>query len=166
MGAPATAYAATDGNYTPDDPSGATLAGSVLTCECSSDERWIDYRVRVTAPDGHDLTGSAVLSLDLGARTVSVPLGELEDGTVAGRMAWPDDSGEIDPVVNATVAVAGVTPPLAVPLAVPACEAGVAGLAVLPATGLAGWVAPLGALGAVLVALGIVVRSTRRSRVP
>jgi hypothetical protein len=166
MGAPATAYAA-DGNYTPDDPSAATLAGSVVTCECRSEERWIDYRVQVTAPDGHEISGEAVLALDVGARTVTVPLGELDDGAVAGRVAWPGEPGEVDPVIDATVSVEpAVIAPLAVPLAVPACDAEVAAASILPATGVAGWVVPLGILGALLLAGGVVLRAVRRTRTP
>lgn len=165
MGAPLTVHAASESNYTPDDPSAATLVGSVLTCECRSEERFIDYQVRVTAPDGQSAAGDAVLSLDLGARTVSVPLGTLSDGAVSGRIPWPGDPGVVDPVVDATVTVAGVTPPLAVPLSVPECDTALAASS-LPATGLPGWVAPLGGVGALLLVTGVVVRSVRRSRVP
>jgi hypothetical protein len=164
MGAPGTAYAA-NGNYTPDDPSAPTLAGSVLTCACQSDERYIDYRVQVTAADGHEITGEAVLALEVGTRTLSVPLGDLQDGSVAGRIAWPGDPGAVDPVVDATVSIpdAGIAP-LAVPLAVPECASAIAAGSSLPATGLAGWVAPLGAVGALLVALGVALGLVRRSR--
>lgn len=169
VGAPVTAYAASDGNYTPDDPSIATLAGSTVSTVCRSEQRWIDYRVQVTAPDDASVSGDAALALDLGDGTVSVPLGALEDGIAEGSVAWPDDGGAAEAavvdgaVVDATVSVdPAVAAALVVPLTVPACDSALA--AALPATGLASWVAPLGVLGAMLVALGVAVRTVRHRR--
>jgi LPXTG-motif cell wall-anchored protein len=167
MGAPLAAGIASDSRYTPGDPSAATLAGSALVTECRSGDPWIDYRVQVTDPSGSIVGGNAVLVLELGSRTTTVPLGALADGTVSGSVPWPADAAvdaASDPSVTAILRVEpSVAAPLSMPLAVTDCDA-VASAASLPLTGLAAWVPALGVVGAALVAAGVSLGLLRRRR--
>ncbi|WJM16935.1 LPXTG cell wall anchor domain-containing protein [Microbacterium arborescens] len=83
--------------YAPDDPSGATLAGSMVTTDCESDAPWISFDVVLTGGTVEEATAPVSLILDDGVNTTSVPLGSLQDYRLSGRMLWPgasvDDEG-------------------------------------------------------------------------
>lgn len=165
LGGPLTATAASDSRYTPVDPSSPTLAGSAVVTECRSGDPWIDYRVEVTDPSGGVVAGDAVLVLELGGRSATVPLGALTDGTVAGSVPWPAEAAAaVGGAGTAVIRVEpSVAPALRLPLTVADCDPD-ALAAALPSTGLPSWVPGLGVVGVGLVAGGVALGLLRRRR--
>jgi len=88
---------ATADGYTPDEPTAPTLAGSTAAGVCDHDAAWISFSVLLTDPDATTDT-AARLVLRNGADRVSIPLGELTEGRLAGRVLWPGASVDADGV--------------------------------------------------------------------
>ncbi len=84
-----TAAANADEMYPPTSPGGPSLAGSVTVGECHSDAPWIDYDIALTDGDAAQASAPASLSLSSGANSVTIPLGNLENGHLSGRVLWP-----------------------------------------------------------------------------
>jgi len=180
IAAPTAAHADSADNYTPVDPSGATLAGSVVTGECRNAELWLAYTVTITDPDDVAAsTGVATLVIDVPGRSVPVTLGPLTDGSLAGSMRFPAATGaELRRVagggtaattVNATIQVQPASvPALAYPITLPACGAAPAStVGALAVTGTSGLTPVVGLAGGALIALGSVFALLRlRSRRP
>ncbi|HEX5730899.1 hypothetical protein [Microbacterium sp.] len=179
VAAPTAAHAGQDDNYTPVDPSQATLAGSVVTGDCRGGESWLDFVVSVTDPDDVAAeTGDVTLVIEQSGRSVTVPLGALSDGSVAGSVPWPaaadtmltrlPGGGTAATTVDGTIQVQpGSVPPLQYPITVPACGAQEkSAIAALAATGSSGWTPALGLAGGALIAIGslLAVLRLRRSR--
>jgi len=88
---PAAAHA-DDTNYTPITPTDPTLAGSTAVVACEADAAWIDFSITLTDPDGLSTTNTAVLFMTDGTNSTEVPLGELQDNHLEGRVLWPGAS--------------------------------------------------------------------------
>lgn len=86
----APAYAAE--NYTPVDPREPSLAGSSVQSQCQRDVPWIGYDVVLTDPDNVATNHTATLVLTDGTNTAELPLGELTDNKLSGRILWPGAS--------------------------------------------------------------------------
>lgn len=87
-------------DYTPDEPTTPSLAGSAAIGDCERDVPWIDYSIRLTDPDSLATTNAAVLVMTNGAQTTEIPLGTLTDNALSGRILWPGAS--VDAQGNAT----------------------------------------------------------------
>jgi len=98
--APAPAVTEGADGYTPDEPTEPTLAGSTAVGECNRDVPWINFAVELTDPDGQATGNTASLVLTDGSNTVTIPLGELVNGQLSGRVLWPGAS--IDTAGNPT----------------------------------------------------------------
>lgn len=165
VGAPASGLAASQSRYTPTDPSAATLAGSAVVTECRSGDPWIDYRVRLTDPAGATTSVDAVLVIEQGGRSATIPLGALTDGQATGRVPWSSVPGaDADASASAVIRVVPSTAaPLRLPVAAPDCDAP-SGVSALALTGVSGWAPMLGVLGAAIVAAGVFLRIRGRRR--
>ncbi|GAB2837789.1 cell wall protein [Microbacterium insulae] len=89
---PTAALAVEEDPYTPIDPTEPTLAGSVAASECEGDVPYISYTVTLTDPDGQSTGNDASLVLSSGANSVTIPLGTLVNGQLAGKVLWPGAS--------------------------------------------------------------------------
>ncbi|MGX1688908.1 LPXTG cell wall anchor domain-containing protein [Microbacterium sp. NPDC055442] len=78
--------------YTPDEPTAPTLAGSTAVGECEADVPWINFSIALTDPDDLATDKTATMVLAGGGNTVEIPLGELVDDRLAGRVLWPGAS--------------------------------------------------------------------------
>ncbi|MGC5171056.1 LPXTG cell wall anchor domain-containing protein [Micromonospora sp. DT81.3] len=87
-------------SYTPNPQSDLSLAGTVATSECLGDVPWISFKVSMDDPGDVATSGTAVLVMSDGANSVTVPLGELVDDSLSGRVLWPGAS--IDAAGNPT----------------------------------------------------------------
>lgn len=96
---PATAPAQTT-DYTPDDPTTPSLAGSAAIGECARDVPWINYSVQLNDPDSISTSNTAVLVLTNGTDSVEIALGELVDNSLSGRVLWPGASVDGNGVAN------------------------------------------------------------------
>jgi LPXTG-motif cell wall-anchored protein len=174
---PSAALAADDTNYTPTTTTTATLAGSTAIAACEADAAYIDYSVTLTDPDSQSTSHAAVLYMTDGVNSTSVPLGQLQNNQLSGRVLWPgasvgsdgrgngwpgwafengqwvETSGNFAWTRGAITAEIRVNPELAVPLsypqATPQCLTDPAGrTAVAAATGSATTLTALPATGA------------------
>lgn len=76
--------------YTPDLLIQPSLAGSFAVGECLSGAPWIDYSLVLTDPDEQVDETAATLVLTNGVQsTAPIPLGDLVDGRLEGRVLWP-----------------------------------------------------------------------------
>lgn len=78
--------------YVPTPHMEPTLAGSVVASECLGDVPWIGYSVSMDDPASLATGNTASLYITDGANSVTVPLGELVDGALSGRVLWPGAS--------------------------------------------------------------------------
>lgn len=78
-----------DDSYPPVPPGSPSLAGSVAVGECHSDAPWIDYDIDLTGAEGEALASAASLSITDGSNSVTLPLGQLSNGHLEGRVLWP-----------------------------------------------------------------------------
>lgn len=92
--------AASADDYTPDDPTTPSLAGSAVIGECARDVPWINYSVSLNDPDSVSTSNTAVLVLTDGADTLEIELGELVDDSLSGRVLWPGASVDSNGVAN------------------------------------------------------------------
>lgn len=99
LSVPSTAFADTVDDYTPKTTPELTLAGSTAVAECEADAPWIDYSVTLTDPANVSKSHTAKLYLTDGTNSVEIPLGELQDNHLTGRLLWPGAS--VDPSGNA-----------------------------------------------------------------
>lgn len=77
-------------DYTPDEPTEPTLAGSTVVPACAQDVPWLTYRVQMIDPEARATGNTARLVLTDGANSVTLTLGTLgADGTLSGRILWP-----------------------------------------------------------------------------
>jgi len=105
IGAPTAASAATtpppgDGNggelpvspdpYTPELPVEPSLTGTFAVGECLRDAPWINYSVVLVDPDSEVSETAATMVLTNGVQSTDpIPLGDLVDGRLSGRVLWP-----------------------------------------------------------------------------
>ena len=87
-------------DYTPDDPTTPSLAGSAALGECARDVPWITYSVTLNDPDRLSTSNTAVLVMTNGTDTVEIPLGELSNNALSGRVLWPGASVDKSGVAN------------------------------------------------------------------
>ncbi|KRB38155.1 cell wall protein [Microbacterium sp. Root180] len=80
--------------YTPNEPTAATLAGSVAVGECVADAPYISYDIRLTDPDKQSTGNTASLVLSSGANVVTIPLGTLVNNRLTGTVLWPGASAD------------------------------------------------------------------------
>ncbi|MBF4560857.1 LPXTG cell wall anchor domain-containing protein [Microbacterium sp. VKM Ac-2870] len=99
-GATAAAAAEPPGNYGSDTPSAPSLSGSMVAPECDANVPWIDYSVVLTDPDNTTTSHEAKLILSDGAQSTTIPLGEIVNGTLSGRVLWPGASVDANGVGN------------------------------------------------------------------
>jgi hypothetical protein len=92
LAVPSAAFAADDSSYTPSTNDTATLAGSAAVASCEADAAYIDYNVTLTDPDGVSTSHTAVLVMTDGSNSVEVPLGQLQNNQLSGRVLWPGAS--------------------------------------------------------------------------
>lgn len=95
-GATAAAAADTDG-YGPDTPPSPSLSGTMVAPSCEANVPWIDYSVVL---DGIATSHTARLVLSDGSQTTTIPLGELVNGRLSGRVLWPGASVDANGVGN------------------------------------------------------------------
>jgi hypothetical protein len=164
-GSSGAAYAVDD-PYTPVTPTESGLAGSRVTPLCVTGEPWISYRV-VTSGIDDPPPAEAELVLSDGGSTLELALGETLDGSLSGRIPWPDAAWTRDGV-DAVLRVGTVQ--IAVPLGYPAATEECAPSPVqswLSATGSAAPIALLLGGGTATIAAGLaaylVARRRRRS---
>ncbi|MFH8249917.1 LPXTG cell wall anchor domain-containing protein [Microbacterium sp. B2969] len=86
--------------YTPTQLSNPTLAGSTAVGECNGDVPWISFTVTLVDPDNQSTSHTAHLVLTNGTETADIPLGELVDNHLSGRVLWPGAS--VDAAGNPT----------------------------------------------------------------
>lgn len=77
-------------NYTPRTPTQPTLDGSTVTTQCVRDVPWISFTVGLIDPNDLSTSHTARLVITDGAHhSVVVPLGDLVDNKLSGRVLWP-----------------------------------------------------------------------------
>ncbi|MGN8551854.1 UNVERIFIED_CONTAM: LPXTG cell wall anchor domain-containing protein [Microbacterium sp. SLM126] len=91
---PMAASAVEDDPYTPNEPTAATLAGSVAVGECVADVPYISYDITLTDPDKQSTGNTASLVLSSGANVVTIPLGTLVNNRLSGTVLWPGASAD------------------------------------------------------------------------
>ncbi|WP_170285535.1 LPXTG cell wall anchor domain-containing protein [Microbacterium rhizomatis] len=91
LAVPSVAYAADD-DYPPTPPTTASLSGSTAMAECEADTPWIDYSVTLTDPSNVSTGHTAVLFMTDGTNSTEIPLGELQNNHLEGRVLWPGAS--------------------------------------------------------------------------
>lgn len=182
-----------DVDYTPDKPKEPSLAGSRVDVVCLRDAPWITFEVTLTDPDRQSTGDRAVLVISDGTHEVSLPLGTLASGRVAGSVLWPgaavsggvgtgwpgwvyeggqwrETAGNFAWTRGDVRAWIRVNPELAVPLAYPPATSGCAAptgsiQGRLAATGTSGDILlPLVLAGAGAAAVGLVVVLSVRRR--
>lgn len=93
FGAPAAASAATPpppDEYTPELVVEPTLTGTSAVGECLRDAPYIDYSVFLADPDSQVPETAVTLTLTDGVQSTDpIPLGDLVDGRLSGRLLWP-----------------------------------------------------------------------------
>ncbi|MCR2814573.1 cell wall protein [Microbacterium jiangjiandongii] len=92
IGAPAAASAATPppDPYTPDLVVEPSLTGSSAVGECLRDAPYIDYSVVLADPDSQVSETAVTMTLTNGVQSTDpIPLGDLVDGRLSGRVLWP-----------------------------------------------------------------------------
>ena len=98
-GATAAAAADTDG-YGPDTPPAPTLVGTMVAPSCESDVPWINYSIVMNDPGGLVTSHTALIVLSDGNQSTTIPLGELVNGRLSGRVLWPGASVDANGVGN------------------------------------------------------------------
>lgn len=95
---PAAAGAVEDPGYTPDEPSGSSLAGTSTEGSCHVSAPFIDYFVQL---NGTSASEQAYLELSNGSESVEIDLGTVAGGsTLSGEVLWP--GATVDSAGNAT----------------------------------------------------------------
>lgn len=88
-GTTAALAAETSDTYAPDTPEGASLSGTAVMPSCEADAPWIRYSIVLDDPDNVATSHTAVLMMSNGTESTTVPLGEVVDGHLDGRVLWP-----------------------------------------------------------------------------
>lgn len=77
-----------------------SLKGSVATGICEADSPWIFFDVELTDPDKQSTGNTATLVMTDGTNTETIELGELENGSLQGKVLWPGASVDADGKAN------------------------------------------------------------------
>lgn len=79
-------------DYTPGGQQQSSLAGSSANAVCLQSAPWINYEVTLTDPDGEATGNQAALVISNGTNQISLQLGTLTAGHLAGSVLWPGAS--------------------------------------------------------------------------
>lgn len=79
-------------DYTPDKPDEPSLAGSWANAVCLQSAPWINFEVTLTDPDGQSTADQATLVLSDATHRLTLDLGSLGSGRIAGSVLWPGAS--------------------------------------------------------------------------
>ncbi|KQZ07796.1 cell wall protein [Agromyces sp. Root1464] len=77
-----------------------TLTGSFATGVCEADSPWITFDVEMTDPDSQSTGNTASLVMTDGTNTETIVLGDLENGSLSGKVLWPGASVDADGKAN------------------------------------------------------------------
>ncbi|MGH3703073.1 MAG: hypothetical protein ACRDT9_00450 [Agromyces sp.] len=77
-----------------------SLKGSVATGVCEADSPWIFFDVELTDPDKQSTGNTATLVMTDGTNTETIELGDLENGSLTGKVLWPGASVDADGKAN------------------------------------------------------------------
>ncbi|HEY9324247.1 MAG TPA: hypothetical protein VIP50_04885 [Agromyces sp.] len=77
-----------------------SLKGSVATGICEADSPWIFFDVELTDPDKQSTGNTASLVMTDGVNTETIELGDLEGGSLSGKVLWPGASVDENGTAN------------------------------------------------------------------
>ncbi|WP_243648564.1 hypothetical protein, partial [Agromyces fucosus] len=77
-----------------------SLTGSFATGVCEADSPWITFDVEMTDPDEQSTGNTASLIMTDGTNTETIVLGDLENGSLSGKVLWPGASVDADGKAN------------------------------------------------------------------